>query len=1549
MTPRDNSFLGLAGCTPSHRRGSSHSQECAVDTTESPWRQCVKCGMVKDSLLSFTKSPIECNGCVRLAAGPLLQSPATAISLTLPAVPQPPSTLSVTVERLPSDSQGSRNETVSPVLAADQWRRCALCGIMKEMKQQFRESPTSCDACCARGKPPTSPASALSLSLSLSLSGAQKGPMSPPGLAGASANESFDSSVGSTGWVMTKQNSLEPPTHACTPPGATSTQPTNATPRAASPQLPSSSSPTPVSSSTHSSPSHLASEIQLPLVSVTRDAQPSAPQAGSPNPPLAKAGLPWPTPSGAASSNSPTTPPTSVRRSSGPFRPLKVSPEPSEAAARETPPADHAAVARQSPPNVLPQWQTPRSGGSSPSPSPVPPWSWLYIPVPATPPLAADLPVESHWKDVSNTTPMTSTPRLIQPIPTSASAPRRPSEHAVDGEVVDELLLRSAEEKAASKDSGSPRASAVPGWRTPRDLSGSGGAQQNASVDGNRRPSYLTSDKLRAVFMPPVQVELTPSSFGIAPDYPTVWTAPLDYHKVASHAKGSSPSQTPPTPATPGLTTMPAKSDASPVPMRLETFKVPVQTVETPTATARHAELPQGGIVLWRKCTRCGVLKGALEEFSGGFAMACKACMAEAPPARTQSPPLSPPIPPLPLSPRLRSDGGLSQSSSSTPSPLPSPAVVAGRASPALPPKPASTSKAGQDQAAAAKPIPSPRVTRHTKATPHAASPKSPRPKHVGEVPESSTKPSPKSNSHAKPPSPTSPNLPRPPLVVKADSGKSLPGTAKPADGGGVFQGSPSLRSGGPAMWQVHQYRICTTCHEVKNESEFSLSELDCMQCVASNAPIPSPSDRSPTPKRSPCLSVPAATTPHKVHEWPEGEGEEDSKLQVFSDGSSGDDEDIHEQLGRCSSAQRLRLFTKLEKRKARRGPRRRAATNPIEGSPPSPAEGFALCRNSSLDPPPAGNRNAEAPLSTPPAQRITRRISAAQKTQQTTPDPAAFMPSSTASASQPMSADFNAVGSFFNSPCHQSSQFPFVRETVDEFFDGLQVAWENLGGLPLTLRDLIMQLGSVPLVRANAAQPQLCRYCCKKMGSYISRVSFAFFSTDTSWTCSDCYNAGLVYHSELPTDNKERLFFINIIHYCFKKAVSDNTMLLEFLDFIPFVYECNIRLKPDSFPAKLKETFRSRCQSGPGMTQDEMAECCAELKLKGLTKSNFRLFAEVNERLNAHGFCKLLFALTRPKSPHLARMPLEEKEKQSISSLAPISRPPGNSVELQPTSGEGIQDVLHFDYRKAHKLRVLGVGGMSIVWLIDYKGMNLAAKTPKPATKPEHVKLMFKAARLQQRVKHPNVLRVLGVFEDSEWPCILLEPIEGGSIADLCLAPMPLSLKWKLAIELAQGIDALHTTKPPILHRDLKGSNVFLTSDHTVKIADFDFAVELCEGRTKGSCGTPGFMAPELLAGAHYDQTADVFSFGSILYELFEELFPFSKEVDFRREDLNQGDWDKIATMLTMEGMRPALGEKCPRCMRHLIRECWAPNPEHRPRPGTLCSRVRALPMPAE
>lgn len=707
----------------------------------------------------------------------------------------------------------------------------------------------------------------------------------------------------------------------------------------------------------------------------------------------------------------------------------------------------------------------------------------------------------------------------------------------------------------------------------------------------------------------------------------------------------------------------------------------------------------------------------------------------------------------------------------------------------------------------------------------------------------------------------------------------------------------------------VQMWRICTTCQKVKPEQEFSLSELDCIECVSGNTDLISPS-------RVPRVVI-------------EGTKESPERWTAAT-----------ENLQRADSAQRLELFRKLESHE------RSNQKTPTLTPTPSPfSYGLGgvtpIASPDSLKPIALSALRQTTPkhAALPPPIRNFASLSLESLGEVYLDTPIAS-PGSRHPGLTPDSTNRNLHSPDARRHVHPPSKFPFSLAEVQELFQRLEVAWENLGGIPLALRDLVMQLNAVPLVKASEdMERQMCRYCSKKKGTYISRVSYLFSATDTSWTCTDCYNAGLVYHSELPADDKERLFFTNIIMYCFKKAVADHTMLLEFLDFIPFVYECHIRLKSDSFSAKVKETYRKHCRSGAGLTFEELTDCFAELPL--VTKrSLFRLFADASGRLHLHGFGKLLYASLKPQSRHLARMPLAQKA--SLCSLPPTSKPPVEPLALKN------EDIPDFDYRRAKKLRVLGVGGMSIVWLMEYRGVNAAAKTPKPGTKPEHVALMFKAARIQQRVKHPNVLRVLGVYENVEWPCILLEVIDGGSIADLCLSPIPMPLKWKLATELAQGLDALHTTRPPILHRDLKGSNVFLTSDNTVKIADFDFALELEPGKkVSGACGTPGFMAPELLLGGKYDLAADVFSFGSVLYELMEEIFPFTREVDFRREDLNQGDWDKIATMLTMEGMRPSLSAKCPRDMRTLIRECWAVNPDERPKPGTLRSRLRAMPVP--
>eukprot|EP00667_Euglena_gracilis_P001700 EG_transcript_1701 len=760
LAPADAALLDSGGGSArSHHRSNSTSQvDGALDASESPWRKCTKCGMVKDSHLSFSLSPIECNGCVRLAAGPQVQPPVVSVA-ALP--PRPPPVMSVTLERPSSDSQGSRHEAVSPLFspAADQWKRCALCGLMKEARLNFHGPAASCDACCGRSKQPGSPATPMPHTMTAT-------PRSPVGPSNVSPNGSFASS-GSSGWTTAKGNrafspAMPPSPRSMDPPAYTScgVTSTNGTPRGPSPSPP----PAAMVSSTHSSPAKTAPGAVRPNVSVVLDPQRSSPQAGSPKPAPTKTGQYWPTPMPQPGLTSPTTTspttPVDARPSSGPFRPLQVLMDAAEAGPQTQ--LDLSNIKRTSPPNAVQQWPTPRSGRGTPS-SPVPTWTHL-------------VPADSAWRDPSGLTP-----RVITPPPVVVSLKSLASDVAhgspelgTDGDVASELRTHAAEDAKGQAENVAPappaavrpagltfvptptyETPALPGWRTPR--SRSVGAEPGGLAGHDRQPSYLGADKLAATACAPLKAEEAPSGYHFAPDYPQ-WPGSADPKAAANPKGGSSP--------TLPLARPPPSADAFALPAGAEALKE--------TATPRLGDLPQGSLALWRKCGRCEVLKEALTDFNGSFAMVCRECLGEPakPPARAK--PAPPTIPPLPLSPHLPppADGSLSQRGSSggqrssgRPSPLPSPALTP---SSTPSPKPPAGPKAGADHPADSKT--SPRSGRAHKGTLPAApaDPQlktrstSPKPKRQHSGPEPSPKVTPKAAGRAVPSSP------RPAPVAKA-------------------------------------------------------------------------------------------------------------------------------------------------------------------------------------------------------------------------------------------------------------------------------------------------------------------------------------------------------------------------------------------------------------------------------------------------------------------------------------------------------------------------------------------------------------------------------------------------------------------------------------------------------------------------------------------------------------------------------------------------------------------------------------------------------------
>jgi serine/threonine protein kinase len=247
-------------------------------------------------------------------------------------------------------------------------------------------------------------------------------------------------------------------------------------------------------------------------------------------------------------------------------------------------------------------------------------------------------------------------------------------------------------------------------------------------------------------------------------------------------------------------------------------------------------------------------------------------------------------------------------------------------------------------------------------------------------------------------------------------------------------------------------------------------------------------------------------------------------------------------------------------------------------------------------------------------------------------------------------------------------------------------------------------------------------------------------------------------------------------------------------------------------------------------------------------------------------------------------------------------------------------------------------------VWDVDYGGHSMVAKFPLETLSDGEVQRMLASATLQQAVQHPNVLRVRHVLRDAPGPCVLLETATH-DVSDLfCREGLPASRQMDLALGIAEGVAALHAADPPILHRDLKATNIFVAADSTPKIADFDLAVQ-APGEVEGTVGTPGFMAPEVLLGQPYDAKADVFSFASLLYELSHSNAPFWFELEDKYKE-NARQWGYAVTSLMVEGHRPPLDEtKCGPAMQRLIERCWAQCPAERPTMAEVVTDLKAMP----
>ncbi len=151
--------------------------------------------------------------------------------------------------------------------------------------------------------------------------------------------------------------------------------------------------------------------------------------------------------------------------------------------------------------------------------------------------------------------------------------------------------------------------------------------------------------------------------------------------------------------------------------------------------------------------------------------------------------------------------------------------------------------------------------------------------------------------------------------------------------------------------------------------------------------------------------------------------------------------------------------------------------------------------------------------------------------------------------------------------------------------------------------------------------------------------------------------------------------------------------------------------------------------------------------------------------------------------------------------------------------------------------------------------------------------------ARAAARLNHPNIITIHELQEASGEIFMIMELLEGKSLAALVQAkPVPLSLEATLDVmaQVCDGLDYAH--QKTIVHRDIKPGNLFLTPSGTVKILDFGIARlgSLHMTATGALIGTPDYMAPEQIRGDEIDRRTDLWAVGAVIYQLLSGTKPF-------------------------------------------------------------------------
>ena len=202
--------------------------------------------------------------------------------------------------------------------------------------------------------------------------------------------------------------------------------------------------------------------------------------------------------------------------------------------------------------------------------------------------------------------------------------------------------------------------------------------------------------------------------------------------------------------------------------------------------------------------------------------------------------------------------------------------------------------------------------------------------------------------------------------------------------------------------------------------------------------------------------------------------------------------------------------------------------------------------------------------------------------------------------------------------------------------------------------------------------------------------------------------------------------------------------------------------------------------------------------------------------------------------------------------------------------------------------MKELGSGSFGHVLLAQHK-ITQAKYAIKAIDKRSRVNIQempyfIREIEIMYRVHHPNVVKLFGHFEDNNYCYFIMEYMPGGNIYSIVQRTHVVTLQEIASImkDVISAVYFLHHMHPKIVHRDIKPENVLLDQGNHAKLTDFGWS-NYMEGGIKRTtvCGTPVYLAPEIINNTGHDEHVDIWCIGVLLFELIVGRPPFSGETE--------------------------------------------------------------------